>query len=42
MAVEIVSTIREAIGYEIDLGLEIHRNLTPDEAIILANELAPF
>ncbi len=41
-AVEIVKTIREAIGDEIDLGLEIHRNLTPDEAIILAGELAPY
>ena len=41
-AVEIVKTIREAVGDEIDLGLEIHRNLTPDEAIILANELAPY
>ena len=41
-AVEIVKTIREAIGYEVDLGLEIHRNLTPDEAITLAGELAPF
>ena len=41
-AVEIVSTIREAIGYNIDLGLEIHRNLTPDAAIVLANELAAF
>ena len=41
-AVEIVKTIREAVGYEVDLGLEIHRNLTPDEAIILAGELAPF
>ena len=41
-AVEIVRTIREAVGDEIDLGLEIHRNLTPDEAIILASELAPY
>ena len=41
-AVEIVRTIREAVGDDIDLGLEIHRNLTPDEAIILAGELAPF
>ncbi|MCH8294447.1 mandelate racemase/muconate lactonizing enzyme family protein [Candidatus Poribacteria bacterium] len=41
-AIEIVKAIREAIGYEIDLGLEIHRNLTTDEAIILARELAPF
>jgi len=41
-AVEIVRVIREAVGDEIDLGLEIHRNLAPDEAIILAGELAPY
>jgi galactonate dehydratase len=41
-AVEIVRSIREAVGFEIDLGLEIHRNLGPDEAITLANELMPF
>ena len=41
-AIEIVKTIRETVGYDIDLGLEIHRNLRPDEAIILANELMPF
>lgn len=41
-AVEIVKTIREAVGYEIDLGLEIHRNLRPEEAITLANELLPY
>jgi len=41
-ALQIVKAIREAIGYEIDLGLEIHRNLTPEEAIILARELEPY
>lgn len=41
-AVEIVRAIREAVGFEIDLGLEIHRNLGPDEAVTLANELMPF
>jgi galactonate dehydratase len=41
-AVEIVATIREAIGDEVDLGLEIHRNLPPEEAILLGNELQPF
>jgi galactonate dehydratase len=41
-AVEIVRVIREAVGDEIDLGLEIHRNLAPDEAIVLAGELAPY
>ncbi|MCL4834077.1 MAG: mandelate racemase/muconate lactonizing enzyme family protein [Caldilineaceae bacterium] len=41
-AVEITAAIREAIGYGIDLGLEIHRNLRPEEAITLAHELAPL
>ena len=41
-AVHIAQAIREAIGYETDLGLELHRNLRPEEAIALATELAPF
>ncbi|MEM7030317.1 MAG: mandelate racemase/muconate lactonizing enzyme family protein [Chloroflexota bacterium] len=41
-AVAIVAAIRESIGYEVDLGLEIHRNLMPDEAVILAQELLPY
>jgi galactonate dehydratase len=41
-AVAIVRAIREAVGDEIDLGLEIHRNLAPDQAILLAHELAPY
>lgn len=41
-AVNMVKTIREAVGYEIDLGVEIHRNLTPGDAIILAQQLEPF
>jgi galactonate dehydratase len=41
-AIAIVAAIREAVGYGIDLGLEIHRNLRPEEAIVLAGELAPY
>jgi galactonate dehydratase len=41
-AVAIVGAIREAVGDEIDLGLEIHRNLATDQAILLASELAPY
>lgn len=41
-AVEIVAAIREAVGFGVDLGLEIHRNLGPDEAVVLARELGPF
>lgn len=41
-AIAIVAAIREEIGFGIDLGLEIHRNLRPEEAIVLAGELAPY
>jgi len=39
---ETVKSIRESIGNEVDLGVEIHRNLSPGEAIILARELEPY
>ena len=41
-AVAMVAAVRDAVGFNIDLGLEIHRNLRPEEAIILARELLPF
>ncbi len=41
-AVAIVKAIREAIGYEVDLGIEIHRNLNMNEAVVLGNELMPY
>jgi len=41
-AVKIIAAVRDAVGYEVDLGLEAHRNLRPEEAIMLANELAPY
>jgi galactonate dehydratase len=41
-AVAMVSAVREGIGYGVDLGLEIHRNLRIEEAITLARELEPF
>jgi galactonate dehydratase len=41
-AIEITAAIREAVGYSIDLGLEIHRNLRPEEAITLATALEPL
>ncbi|MFN8524619.1 MAG: mandelate racemase/muconate lactonizing enzyme family protein [Chloroflexota bacterium] len=41
-AVGIVKAIREAIGYEIDLGIEVHRSLARNEVVVLGNELAPY
>ena len=38
-AVRIVGCARAALGDDVDLGLEIHRNLQPDEAIVLGREL---
>jgi galactonate dehydratase len=42
MVVKSVAAIREAVGYEIDLGVECHRNFAPNIAIALAHELEPF
>jgi galactonate dehydratase len=41
-AIAIVAAIREEVGFGIDLGVEIHRNLRPEQAIVLAGELAPY
>jgi galactonate dehydratase len=41
-AVDRVRQYREAVGDEVDLCIEIHRRLTPAEAIVLANEIAPY
>ncbi|MFQ6094565.1 MAG: galactonate dehydratase [Candidatus Bathyarchaeia archaeon] len=41
-AADRVRKIREAVGDEIDLCIEIHRRLTPAEAIVLAREIEPF
>jgi galactonate dehydratase len=41
-AVDTVAAIREAVGNEVDLCLEIHRRLTPPEAIAFAREVEPL
>lgn len=41
-AVARVAATRQAIGAGVDLGMEVHRNLRPEEAITLARELEPF
>jgi galactonate dehydratase len=41
-AVETVARIREAVGDGVDLCLELHRRLTPAEAIVFAQEVEPF
>jgi len=41
-AVDRVRQYREAVGDEIDLCIEIHRRLTPAEAVVLARGIEPY
>lgn len=40
--VRVVAELRETLGPEVDLCIEIHRRLTPAEAVVFAREIAPF
>lgn len=41
-AIDSVRRYREAVGNDVDLCLEIHRRLTPAEAVVLAQGIAPY
>jgi galactonate dehydratase len=41
-AIETVGRYREAVGDEVDLCIEIHRRLTPAEAVVLGRGLEPY
>jgi galactonate dehydratase len=41
-AIETVRQYREAVGDEVDLCVEIHRQLHPAEAVVLARGIAPY
>lgn len=36
------SAVRETVGWQIDLGVELHRNMTAGDAVLLCAELARF
>ena len=40
--VDRMSAVREAVGWDMDIGVEIHRNMIPGEAIVLAQEIEKF
>ena len=40
--VDRMAAVREAVGWDMDVGVEIHRNMIPGEAIVLAQELETF
>lgn len=41
-AVDRIRQCREAVGPEVDLCIEIHRRLTPAQAVVLGRELEPY
>ncbi len=41
-AIDTVARYREAVGTDVDLCIEIHRRLTPAEAIVLARGIEPY
>jgi galactonate dehydratase len=41
-AIDTVRRYREAVGNEVDLCVEIHRRLTPAEAVVLGRGIEPF
>jgi galactonate dehydratase len=41
-AIETVAAYRDAVGDEVDLCIEIHRRLTPSEAVVLARGIEPY
>jgi galactonate dehydratase len=41
-AIDAVRQFRQAVGDDVDLCIEIHRRLTPAEAIVLARGIEPF
>lgn len=41
-AVDTVAAVRDAIGPDVDMCIEVHRRLTPAEAIAFAREIEPY
>ena len=37
-----LAAVREVVGWQVDLGVELHRNMTIGDAVLLAGELARF
>ena len=38
----IVAAIRETVGWNVDIGVKIHRNMVPSEAVIFAQQIKNF
>jgi galactonate dehydratase len=42
VVVDRVAAVRDAVGWDIDLIVELHREVGPGEAVVIARELEPF
>ena len=42
LSVKIVQAVREKVGSDFDIGIEIHRNMRPHEAIVFCNEVEKY
>ena len=36
------ASLRETVGWDFDIGVEIHRNMVPSEAIVFAEQIEPL
>ena len=39
---EMVEAVRETVGWDFDIGIEIHRNMQPAEALVFCDEVAKY
>ncbi len=42
MGVDIVAAVRETVGWEMDIAIDIHRNMQPHEAVAFCEEIEKF
>lgn len=40
--VAIVEAVREAVGWDFDIGIEIHRNMMPGQSVVFARQIEKF
>lgn len=42
LGLDMVEAVRETVGWDFDIGLEIHRNMQPAEALVFCDEVAKY
>lgn len=42
LAVEMVEAVRETVGWDFDIGIEIHRNMFPGSSVVFAQQIEKF